>query len=226
VNVASVIANLPYDPIRSFAPIGQFVGGGPQFMLVLPSLGPKSFEEFLALAKSRPGKLTYGSQGSGSIQHLIGELLRRDAGIDWVHVPFKGGAPAMTALLGGHIDVLLTDASAFPSIEAGKVRALAVTTEKRVARLPDLPTVGELGYPNATTDIGFALFAPAGTPRPIVDRLNTVLRSLPSDPDMQNVVAKMSLVPVATSPEDLRARLVHYSAQYGPLIKALNLKVE
>jgi len=226
VNVAAVIPNLPYDPLGSFANVGQFVAGGSLLILVRPELGVNSFEELLALAKSRKDGLTYGSQGPGSLQHVIGELLQREAGFNWLHIPFKGGSPALAALLGGQIDCFITDASAIPQVEAGKAKLLAVTSEKRLARFPDTRTVAELGYPKATTEIGYALFAPAGTPPAIVAKLNGALQQIQSDASIRAGQAAMNVYPVATSPDELKARLVKYSETYLPIIKSLDLKPE
>lgn len=226
VNVAAVIPNLPYDPLTSFANVGQFVAGGSLLILVRPELGVSSFEEFLALSKNKKDGLTYGSQGPGSLQHVIGELLRTEAGLNWLHIPFKGGAPALAALLGGQIDCFITDASAIPQVEAGKAKLLAVTSEKRLARFPETRTVAELGYPKATTEIGYALFAPAGTPSAIVAKLNGALQLVQSDAAIRASQSKMNVYPVATSPEELKARLVTYANTYLPIIKSLDLKPE
>jgi tripartite-type tricarboxylate transporter receptor subunit TctC len=226
VNVAAVIPNLPYDPLMSFANIGQFVAGGSLLILVRSELGVNSFEEFLALSKSKKDGLTYGSQGPGSLQHVIGELLRTEAGLNWLHIPFKVGAPALAALLGGQIDCFITDASAIPQVEAGKAKLLAVTSEKRLARFPETRTVAELGYPKATTEIGYALFAPAGTPPAIVARLNGALQQVQADAGIRAGQANMNVYPVATSPDELKARLVTYANTYLPIIKSLDLKPE
>ncbi|MFZ4757885.1 MAG: Bug family tripartite tricarboxylate transporter substrate binding protein, partial [Burkholderiaceae bacterium] len=185
VNVAAVYEQLPYDPIKSFTPIMQFAGGGSQILLVNPSIKAANLAELIALSKSRSDGLTYGSQGVGSLQHVIGELLRTESGISWTHVPFKGGAPALEALVGGHIDTLMTDSNSIPMIQTGKVRAIAVTSAKRLSQLPDVPTLAELGYPGATTEIGFALFAPAGTPAAVVARIQDALKDLPADATIQ-----------------------------------------
>jgi tripartite-type tricarboxylate transporter receptor subunit TctC len=226
VNVAAVMPNLPYDPLTSFAMVGQFIAGGSLLILVRPELGANTFEELLALSKSKKDGLTYGSQGPASLQHVIGEMLRTEAGFNWLHIPFKGGSPALAALLGGQIDCFITDASAIPQIEAGKVKLLAVTSEKRLARFPETRTVAELGYPKATTEIGYAMFAPAGTPPAIVAKLNAALQTIQSDPAIRAGQANMNVYPVATSAEELKARIIKYSETYLPIIKSLDLKPE
>jgi len=224
VNVAAVYEQLPYDPIKSFTPIMQFAGGGSQILLVNPSIKAANLAELIALSKSRPEGLTYGSQGVGSLQHVIGELLRTESAINWTHVPFKGGAPALEALVGGHIDTLMTDSNSIPMIQTGKVRAIAVTSAKRLSQLPDVPTLAELGYPGATTEIGFALFAPAGTPAAVVARIQDALKDLPADATIQSTYQKMNFVPMAGTSEQLRERLVDYSQRYWPVIRRLGLK--
>jgi tripartite-type tricarboxylate transporter receptor subunit TctC len=224
VNVAAVYDQLPYDPIRSFTPIAQFAGGGSQILLVNPALPVRTLAELIALARSRPEGLTYGSQGVGSLQHVIAELLKTESGIAWTHVPFKGGAPALEALAGGHIDTLMTDSNALPMIQSGKVRAIAVTAARRLAQLPEVPTLAELGYPGATTEIGFALFAPAGTPPAVVARIHAALKDLPDDPAIQSTYRNMNFVPMLGTPEQLQERLVDYTRRYWPVIRRLGLK--
>ncbi|MFM1987165.1 MAG: hypothetical protein RJA99_122 [Pseudomonadota bacterium] len=226
VNVAAVYDALPYDPIASFTPIAQFAGGGSQILLVNPAVPAKSVAELIALSKSKPDGLTYGSQGMGSLQHVIGELLKSEAGLRWTHVPFKGGAPALEAIVGGHIDCLMTDANAVPMIQSGKVRALAVTAARRLPQIPDVPTLAELGWPNATTEIGFALFAPAGTPAAVVAKLQDALKGFPEDPTIQATYQKMNFVPMVGTPAQLQDRLADYKKRYWPVIKSLGLKPE
>jgi tripartite-type tricarboxylate transporter receptor subunit TctC len=224
VNVAAVYEQLPYDPIKSFTPITQFAGGGSQILLVNTSIKAATYADLIALAKSKPDGLTYGSQGVGSLQHVIGELLRTESGIRWTHVPFKGGAPALEALAGGHIDTLMTDSNAIPMIQSGKVRAIAVTAAKRLVQLPDVPTLAEIGYPGATTEIGFALFAPAGTPAAVVAKIQQALKDLPTDATIQTTYQKMNFVPMTSTSEQLQERLVDYTQRYWPVIRRLGLK--
>lgn len=226
VNVAAVFAQLPYDPIASFSPITQFAGGGSQILLTHPPLPATSLAELIALAKARPQGVTYGSQGMGSMQHVIGELLKNESGIRWTHVPFKGGAPALEALVGGHIDSLMTDSNALPMVRAGKARAIAVTSAQRLPQLPDVPTLAELGYAGATTEIGFALFAPAGTPPAIVERILAALQDFPQEDTIRSTYQKMNFVPMVSTPEQLRANLIDYTKRYWPVIRSLGLKQE
>ncbi len=224
VNVAAVYQGLPYDPIKSFAPIAMFAGGGSQILLVNPTVPATSFAELLALSKSKADGLTYGSQGVGSLQHVIGEMLKTEPGVRWTHVPFKGGAPALEALMGGHIDCLMTDSNSIPAIQSGKVRALAVTAAKRLPALPNVPTLAELGHASATTEIGFALMAPAGTPPAIVARIHAALKDLPDDPTIQATYQKMNFTPMLSTPEQLQETMVDATQRYWPVIRKLGLK--
>jgi tripartite-type tricarboxylate transporter receptor subunit TctC len=224
VNVAAVYQGLPYDPIKSFAPIAMFAGGGSQILLVNPLIPANTLPELIALAKSKADGLTYGSQGVGSLQHVIGEMLKAEPGIHWTHVPFKGGAPALEALVGGHIDCLMTDSSAIAAIQSGKVKAIAVTSKQRLPNLPTVPTLAELGYPGATTEIAFALLAPAGTPRSIVSKIHDALRDLPDDPTIQTTYQKMNFVPMLSTPEQVQDTMVDATQRYWPVIRQLGLK--
>ncbi len=163
---------LPYDHIRDFAPVSM-IGTVPNVLVVHPGVPAKSMKEFLAYAKSAPGKISYGSSGIGSATHLSMELIRIMAGVSMVHVPYKGAGAAMADVLGGQLHALCSSlAGLLPHIKSGRVRALGVTTAQRNAQLPDVPTVAESGLPGYEVTIWYALFAPARTPQPILARLN------------------------------------------------------
>ncbi|MGE0807934.1 MAG: Bug family tripartite tricarboxylate transporter substrate binding protein [Burkholderiaceae bacterium] len=222
VNAFATYPNLPYHPIKSFAPVGQYGTGGPQILLVSSSSKITSFQELVAAARSR-SNFSYGSQGVGSTQNLVGEMLRTEAQLPWIHVPFQGGAPAMTALLGGHIDSLMTDASGIPHVQGGRVRAIGVSSVRRLRQLPDVPTYAELGFPNATLDIALCVFAPAGTPAPVVDRLGATLREIAQEADIREQFGKMNFEAVSGTPQDLQARMESDASKYWPLIERLGL---
>ncbi|MDO8280132.1 MAG: tripartite tricarboxylate transporter substrate binding protein [Burkholderiaceae bacterium] len=222
VNVQAVYANLPYHPIKSFAPIAQVATGGPQILLVNSASKIRNFQEFIAATKAKPN-FGYGSQGAGSMQHLLGELLRTDAQMPWIHVPFKGGAPAVDALLGGHIDSIMTDANAIPHVNSGKARAIAVSSAKRLPQIPDVPTFAELGYPGATVDIGLCVFAPAGTPPPIIAKLAATLQDIAREPAIREQFAKISFEAVSKTTQELQDRLESDAKRYWPLIERLGL---
>jgi tripartite-type tricarboxylate transporter receptor subunit TctC len=168
----AIYKKLPYDAVRDFAPI-TLVTDQPNILVAHPSLAAKTFQDFLSLATSQPGKLTYGSAGLGSGTHLAMEMLLMSRKLDLVHVPYKGTGPALTALLGNQISVFFsTYASALPHVKAGRLRAYAVTSAKRTTTLPDVPTVAESGFPGYEYSTWYGFLAPAGTPRTIIEKLN------------------------------------------------------
>ena len=164
---------MSFDTLKDLAPV-SLVAGNPHVLVVNPALPARDFKEFIALAKAKPGSISFGSAGSGTVNHLSGELLKMQAGIDMVHIPYKGSGSVMPDLLGGQVNSLF---AAMPTvtgfIKEKRLRALAVTTSKRFPGLPDVPTIAELGYPSYDFSSWFGILAPAGTPKPIVDRLQT-----------------------------------------------------
>ena len=163
---------LSYDPVKDYAPITLFADG-PYLLVVHPSLPAKSVRELVDLARKRPNEISYASSGNGSGGHLAAELLKGMAGIKMLHVPYKGGGPALTGLLSGEVQVLFAPyASARAHIQSGRVRALATTTARRPKAIPDIPTIAESGVPGYDSGVWYSLIAPAGTPRAIIDRLN------------------------------------------------------
>ncbi len=164
--------DIPYDPVKDFAPVA-LVATMPNLLVVNPSVPARSVRELIALAKAKPGELAFASAGSGTTQHLSGELFKKMAGVDMLHIPYKGNAPAVTDLIGGQVQVMFDNIPiSLQQVRAGKLRALAVTGAKRSAVLPDVPTIAEAALPGYSVTSWFALFAPAGTPAAIVARLN------------------------------------------------------
>ena len=183
--------NLPFDPVRGFAPI-VLIGFQPNILCVHPSLPVNSVKQFIAYAKERPGKLNYGGTGQGQLAHLAAELFKGMTGTDLVYVGYKSAAPALTDLLSGQIQVMFATAlSVKQHIQSGKVRALAVTTAKRSAAFPDLPTIAEAGVPGFDATTWHGLFAPAGTPAEIVNRLNTEVNRILQMPDVLKLLESM-----------------------------------
>jgi tripartite-type tricarboxylate transporter receptor subunit TctC len=178
----SLYKNVGYDPRKDFAPIG-LIGNAPNSLVVNPSFPAKTVAELVAYAKANPGKVNFGSAGAGTASHITGEYFARSAGITLVHIPYKGTGPALTDLLGGHIPMAFAPIPAsHPNVTAGKLRALAVTSTTRSGLLPDVPTMVEAGLPGFDASLYYGLAAPAGTPRPIIDKLNKALRdALASD---------------------------------------------
>jgi tripartite-type tricarboxylate transporter receptor subunit TctC len=192
---------LPYDPVKDFAPIG-LVAGVPFALIINPSIAAKSLPEFIAYAKSKPG-LAYGSAGNGSPQHLGAEMLKTAAGIDIRHVPYRGSVPAMLDVIAGHISFMVVDLQpALQQIREGKVRVLGVTTPKRVAAAPDIPTIAEGGLAGFELVAWQGVVAPAGTPRAIIDQLADQIEKLKADPATRDKLATISLEPLPPSTPD------------------------
>ncbi|HXF66749.1 MAG TPA: tripartite tricarboxylate transporter substrate binding protein [Burkholderiales bacterium] len=217
---------IPYDPVRDFAPITLF-GSGIYILVVHPSLPVKSVKELIALAKARPGEIAYSSSGSGSGGHLAAELFTRMAAIRMLHVPYKGGGPALMDLLAGNVQVLFaTQLASWPHIQSGRIRALAVSTAKRPASLPELPTIAESGVPGYDSGVWYALLAPAGTPRDIVTRLNGEVVRVLNQPDYRGFLIKNGIEPIGAPPEELDALIRSEIKKYAKLIQEAGIRVE
>ena len=216
---ATLYQKLQFDVLRDFSPV-ILAGTAPNVLIVNPSVPAKTVNELIELAKAQPGKLTMGSSGTGTSPQMTGELFRRRAEIDIVHVPYKGGPEATTALLGGQIDCLFAITStALPHIEAGRLRALAVTSRERTALLPQVPTVSESGLPGfeAVTWFGFAV--PTGTPRDIVDRLNTEIGKALAMPELKKQLALQGIDVGGGTPEQFGVYMRDEFAKWGRLVK-------
>jgi tripartite-type tricarboxylate transporter receptor subunit TctC len=220
------IKNLPYDPTKDFAYLAC-PGTTPFVLDVNPSLPVKNVQELVAYAKANPGKLNFGSAGMGNSAHLSAELFKRATGIDMVHVPYKGNAIAMQDLIAGNIQVLFDPVqTSIPQIRSGKVRALAVTSKTRFADLPDLPTVAESGYPGYEFVVWYALIAPAGTPAPIVGRLNADINKAVSDPEMKRKFAALGADLTESKPDECAAFVKSELALWGKLMAEVGIKPE
>jgi tripartite-type tricarboxylate transporter receptor subunit TctC len=205
-NVA-LYRKLPYDTLRDFAPIA-LVADQPNILVVHPSLPAKTFQDFIALARSQPGKLVYGSGGTGVGSHLAMELLLLSRKIELVHVPYKGVGPAVTALLGNEVSALLsTFASALPHVKSGRLRALGVTSAQRAPALPDTPTIAESGVPGYEYGTWYGLLAPAGTPRATIERLNRVTVEALASPKTAERLLGQGLTPTPSTSAEFSARL-------------------
>jgi len=202
-----LFTKLPYDSARDFAPV-TLIASSPLMLCVHPSMPVKSVKELIALAKSHPGQLTFGSAGAGTALHLAQELFKVVTGIDAIHVPYKGGGPAVTALVSGEVGMsFLTPAAIGPFVQAGKVRTLAITGEKRYAGFPELPTLIESGIRGAEAEPWWGFVAPAGTPATIVARLNEIFVKQINAPEMRQRLVDAAFVPVANTPEEFAAFL-------------------
>jgi tripartite-type tricarboxylate transporter receptor subunit TctC len=230
-NVGALAVNphllkLSYDPLRDLAPITMAVVF-PNVIVVKPDLPAKTLAEFVKLAKEKPATITYGSSGIGGAGHLAGELLAMMAKIELVHVPYKGGGPAMTGLLGGQIDAYFaTPVAALPHIKAGKARAIAVTGAERSPSLPDVPTVAESGYPGYEAVNWYAYLAPAKTPREIVARLSGELNKVLRAPDVVAALQKQGVEPQPTTPAKLGSYIQREYETWGKVVKQANIKAQ
>ncbi|MCX7142252.1 MAG: tripartite tricarboxylate transporter substrate binding protein [Proteobacteria bacterium] len=221
-----VIANLPYNPLRDFAPITMGVVFS-NVLVVQPALPAQSMAEFVKLAKAAPGSLTYGSAGILSAGHLAGELLNIRAGTDIVHVPYKGGGPAMQGILGGQVvSVFSTPVSVAAHIKAGKLRALATTGAKRAALLPDVPTVAESGYPGFEAMNWYAFLAPAKTPKDVIERLNRDLVKALNNPEAAALLHQQGLEPNPGSPAELARYMEREHDTWGKVVKQAGIKAQ
>jgi len=217
---------LPYNPDSAFAPV-SLICELPFVLMASPKFAPGSVKELVAYATANPGKVTYASSGSGGSPHLTGEIFSAAAGVRMTHVPYKGGTPAMTDLMGGHVDVLFASILESASyIKAGKLRGLAVTGSARSPTLPDLPTLAEAGVPNAESGSWIGLLAPAGTPQPIVDKLAADVKSVLLVPETRQTLVEQGAVPRGTGPAELKALIDTDRARYGRVIRDKNIGVD
>jgi len=222
----ALYAKLSYDPIKDFAPITLTVGT-PYVLTVHPSLPVTTLKQLIALAKSKPGQLNYASAGNGSTHHLSGELLKSMAGIDIVHVPYKGGPPATAAVLGGEMSMHFSSVSALQAhIKSGKLKALGVTTTQRSSVLPEIPTMSEAGLPGFEMLSWFGLLAPAATPRAIISRLNVETIKALSAPDIKSAITAQGSEIMSGSPEQFADHIKSEIARIGKIAKAAGIKAE
>jgi tripartite-type tricarboxylate transporter receptor subunit TctC len=222
----SLYASAAYDPFKDFAPV-MVLGASPN-VFVLPEQSPlKSMPELLAKAKANPGKLNWTSPGAGTTPHLAGEVLKLRTGADMLHIPFTGAGPAMTAVLGGQVDLYTANLGSVAAlIDSGKVRPIAVTASRRWRELPDVPTLEELGIKDAVSDTFQGIFAPAGTPQPIIDRLAKELTEILGRPDIREKFAKAGLPVVAEGPAAFRARIAREVPMYKEIIDKAGLRIQ
>jgi tripartite-type tricarboxylate transporter receptor subunit TctC len=219
-----IYKGLGYDPTKDFAPVIYAVSGS-NVLVVHSSVPVKTFQDFIALARSKPGGLTYGSSGSGNAGHLAAELLASMAKIQMVHVPYKGGSPAMAALLGNETQVLFASPStAIPQVKSGRVKGLAVTTLKRSLMLPDLPTIAESGFPGYETDNWYGFVVAARTPRPIIDRLNREFSRALLIPEIREALLKQGLEVAPGTPEAFGAYMKAEYLKWGKLIREAGIQ--
>ena len=222
----AIYAKLPYDAVNDFAPI-SFVASVPYVLVVEPSLPVKSVQELIALAKSKPGKINYASAGNGSTHQFCGELMKSTAGIDLVHIPYKGSPPGIAGLLAGEVSLMFTNLTDIGAqIRAGKVKPLAVTTLKRAPLLPDVPTMVEAGVPDFEITSWFGLLAPAATPAQVIGRLNAETVKVLARDDVKSTLGAQGLDVRSSSPEQFAAYIKSEIARFTKIAKAAGIKAE
>ena len=217
--------SMPFDPIKDLTPIAQLIRT-PNVLAVNPALPVRTTAELIAYARANPGKLNYGSSGNGATNHMAMELFKTLAKVDIQHVPFKGGSEALAALLGGQIQVLFNPASTLaPQDKTGRLRMIAIASTERVNGL-NLPTVAESGLPGFKSEVWFGLFAPAGTPVPVIARLNALTNRILKDPSVAEVLDKAGMEPVGGTVEDLGKLLQADFARWAEVVKATGAKIQ
>jgi tripartite-type tricarboxylate transporter receptor subunit TctC len=215
-------ANPPFDPQKAFAPVMRIVDQ-PNILVVNPQSPAHSVKELVAMAKARPGKVSFGSASVGSAQHFATEIFMQQAGVDMLHVPYKGGAPALNDLMGGQIDMVFdTSPTALPYVKSGKLRALAITSSQRSPLLPDVPTMKEAGLPAFEVVTWTGIAAPAGTPKPVIDKINAAIRTALQG-ELSRQLAETSLIPVGDSPEAFREFILKDAQSYEALVKSAGI---
>jgi len=215
-----------YDPRKDFEPIG-LIGHAPNSLVVHPSFPVKSVKELVDYAKANPGKVNYGSAGVGTVSHVSGVYFANAAGIDLVHIPYKGTGPALADLLGGHIPMAFAPIPAtHANIAEGKLRGLAVTSAKRSSLLPDVPTIAESGIPGFEASLYYGLAAPAGTPRPIVDKLNKALRDALASDEVRKRLATDGAEPLPSTPEEYAAHIDQDETKWSKVVRESGAKAE
>ncbi len=219
-------AKLPYDAVRDFAPVSMVVIV-PQLLVTNPQLPVKNVRELIALAKAKPGSLNAGSSGVGTPNHLGTELLKALAGVNIVHIPYKGGAAALTDLIGGQIQMAFSSIPAIlPHIKAGRLNALGVGSAKRSPALPDVPTIAEAGVPGYEYTTWYGIFAPARTPAPVIARLNTEIVKILLSPEIKQRLVSQGGDPAPSTPAELRRYMAEESARWAKTIKSAGIRVD
>lgn len=210
---------MPYDTLKDLAPIGM-VATSQHVLVVNNALPAKNLNELLALLRSKPGQFSYGSAGSGSTFHIAAELFKSAANVSVVHIPYRGGGPALVDTIGGQVQMSFPVVSAaVPHVQVGKLRAIGVTGSKRSALLPDVPTIAEAGLPHYAFETWFMVFAPAATPVAAIDKLNASLRTALANPNVKARMSKEGFDPLASSPAEARARVERELPQWAKLVK-------
>ena len=222
----SLYAKMPYDHVKDFVPV-VLVAGVPNVLAVYPAFPVNSVAELIALAKAKPGTINFASSGSGTSIHMSGELFKSMAGVDMTHVPYKGSAPALTDLMGGQVQIMFDNLpSALPLIKAGKLRAIAVTSLKRAPALPDVPTISESGLPGFEASSWFGVLAPAGTPAPIVAKINADVNKWLQSPEAREQMLAQGANAAGGTPEQFAAHIRAETEKWAKVVKASGAKAD
>ncbi len=222
----AVHKNIGYDPIKAFVPVAE-VMETPLIVAVHPSLPVKSLQEVVAYAKANPGKVSWGSQGFGTAPHLLAEMFKLDAGVNILHVPYRGTAPMLTAAVAGEVQIVADPSTTvLPHIISGRLRAIAIAGPERFAKLPDIPTTAEAGFPKLNAPFWLGVVAPAKTPPAIVDKLNAAFRDALSQPETKQRLANLGAEPKIGTPADFGKMLARELEQWTAVVKAANIKVQ
>jgi len=222
----SIYAKVPYDPIRDFAPV-TLIGVSPMFLFAHPSLQATNIKEFIALAKTQPGKIAIASGGTGATTHLMAELLQTHAGIKLNHVPYKGAGPALSDVVAGQVPATFTSmATAAPFAKSGRLRILGVTTSKRMAAFPDVPTFEESGVSGMVVEHWWGVMAPAGMPKAIIDKLRAAIVNAVNSPEVRERFTALSVEPRTTTPEQFRALLESDVKRWAKVVKDAGIHIE
>jgi tripartite-type tricarboxylate transporter receptor subunit TctC len=226
VSAPAIFRNVGYDPVKAFAPVAA-VFSSPQILVINPSVPATSMRELVAHAKASPGKVSYASPGFGTQPHLLGEMLKLMTGVDMVHVPYKGSAPVLTDLIAGQVQMYF-DAASFllPHVESGKLRVLAVADERRLSQLPDTPTTVEAGFGKLQASYWVGILVPAGTPAPIVDRLNAAINEVMTSKAMEETLTKLTARARPGTPADFAAFMAAESKKWSETISAANIRAD
>jgi tripartite-type tricarboxylate transporter receptor subunit TctC len=223
---AAIYPSLTYDPVRDFAPV-TMVGTVSNVLVVHPSVPVRTVKELIALAKEKPGSLTFSSSGNGSSQHLSGEMFKVMTGVDMLHVPYKGAAPAIADILAGHVKLGFHNMpDVVPHLKSGGLRAIAVTAAKRAAALPEIPTIAEAGVPGYSAEVWFGVFAPAGTPRPVVDRLHSEISKSLTDKEIKGKLEALGNEASGMGPDQFSDYVRNEVARWAGIVEKAGVKKE
>ncbi len=223
---ASLYDKLPYDLNRDFVPVTKAIAV-PEMLVVHPALPVKTTKEFVALAKAKPGQLTYGSTGNGNMPNLAFESFKIAAGVNILHVPYKGAAPAVIDLLGGHVQATILDVPVLlPHVQGGKLRGLAIATAKRAATLPDVPTMAEAGYPSVNADNWYGVIVASATPKDVIAKLHAALVTTLNSADLKQKLAGQGANTISSTPEEMAAFMKEETAKWGKIIKTAGIKID